>query len=70
MTNSVTIRVWSWKDAPDEYKALSNHGGDEDWVALIPCDLPDLWVRLPFDAIYMSSHNVGLLGTVYIGAHA
>lgn len=30
------IRVWSWRNAPDELKALSPHGGDEDWVGLIP----------------------------------
>jgi len=30
------IRVWAWKDAPEELKALSQHGGDEDWLALLP----------------------------------
>lgn len=30
------IRIWSWRDAPEELRALSPHGGDEDWVALIP----------------------------------
>lgn len=30
------IRVWPWKDAPEELKQLSLNGGDEDWIALIP----------------------------------
>ena len=31
-----TIKLWLWKDAPEEYKRLSGHGGDEDYVLLIP----------------------------------
>ena len=31
-----TIRVWRWDQAPQCLKDLSQHGGDEDWVALIP----------------------------------
>jgi hypothetical protein len=38
--NSVTknnyIKIWNWEDAPDEYKSLSTHGGDETYVAFIP----------------------------------
>lgn len=30
------ILVWEWKDAPQELRALSEHGGDEDWVAEVP----------------------------------
>lgn len=30
------IKVWRFEGAPEEYKKLSEHGGDEDWVALIP----------------------------------
>jgi len=31
--------LWCWKDAPEEYKKLSGHGGDEDWVIFIPKDM-------------------------------
>ena len=31
--------LWRWKDAPEEYKKLSGHGGDEDWVIIIPKDM-------------------------------
>ena len=30
------ISVWRFKDAPKEYQALSENGGDEDWVIAIP----------------------------------
>lgn len=30
------IKVWEWSDAPEEFRALSTHGGDEDWVVFVP----------------------------------
>lgn len=30
------IRVWRFGDAPEELRKLSDNGGDEDWVALLP----------------------------------
>lgn len=30
------ISVWEFDKAPQEYKNLSQNGGDEDWVVLIP----------------------------------
>ena len=33
------FRIWAWRDAPAEYRALSTHGGDEDWVLHIPAAL-------------------------------
>ena len=38
------IKIWRWQDAPEELKALSDHGGDEDWVALIPPELKDTYI--------------------------
>ena len=32
MQNKSAILVWEWDNAPEEFKALSNHGGDEDYV--------------------------------------
>lgn len=32
------IKVWRYEDAPDELKYKSHHGGDEDWIALVPKD--------------------------------
>jgi|NOAtaT_6_FD_contig_41_6823651_length_380_multi_1_in_0_out_0_1 hypothetical protein len=33
---SIHIKVFKWESAPNELKALSHHGGDEDWIALVP----------------------------------
>ncbi len=30
------MKLWRFKDAPVEYQQLSPHGGDEEWVALVP----------------------------------
>lgn len=30
------ITVWRFGDAPADLQALSTHGGDEDWIALVP----------------------------------
>lgn len=30
------IRIWKFRDAPAKYARLSEHGGDEDWVAVVP----------------------------------
>lgn len=43
------IQVWSYDDAPDELKYRSPHGGDNDWVALVPKELvpqnpENLWI--------------------------
>jgi hypothetical protein len=32
------IKVWPFDHAPKKYQKLSNNGGDEDWVILIPKD--------------------------------
>lgn len=32
------IRVWRFEDAPEELRALSQHDGDELWVAWIPAE--------------------------------
>jgi hypothetical protein len=38
MTNKSAILVWAWDNAPDEFKALSTHGGDEDFVIVADAD--------------------------------
>lgn len=37
------LRIWSWRDAPTEYKALSQHGGDEDWVLFASATCVGKW---------------------------
>lgn len=36
MSHPDLIILWPWREAPDEYKKLSPHGGDEDWVLHVP----------------------------------
>lgn len=36
MTSVKPILVWRFPDAPQEYKDRSQHGGDEDWLAVVP----------------------------------
>jgi hypothetical protein len=33
------IDLWRWTDAPPAYRALSTHGGDEDFVAFVPASV-------------------------------
>lgn len=39
------IKVWHFYDAPEEYRALSGHGGDEDWLAFVPDEVGLDWQR-------------------------
>lgn len=70
-----TILVWRWQDAPESYKAMSPHGGDEDWVAYVPEslkneDIPWMESFTPFGVCHVSEHNLPGSGVVRIGAHA
>lgn len=42
------VVVYRFQDAPDELRALSQNGGDEDWLALIPpslCNIHIPWLE-------------------------
>lgn len=69
------IKVWKWWDAPEEFRELSTHGGDEDWVALIPKELADdciMWMEegTSFGCSSVSDHVLDDGRVVRIGAHA
>lgn len=68
------IRVWTFREAPESFKALSSHGGDEDWVALVPPHLANTyitWLQAPhFAACDVSEHPLPDGSVVFIGAHA
>jgi hypothetical protein len=76
------IRIWYFDDAPDDFKKLSNHGGDEDYVMHVPADyyacyLAELIVAenqnevsRAFGICDISKHKLDDGSTVYIGAHA
>lgn len=72
------IHVWAWADAPQKLKDLSGHGGDEDWVALLPLGYwppnswPPLWMDegTPFGRCSVSRHQMPGGWVVAIGAHS
>jgi hypothetical protein len=69
-----TILIWRFEDAPEHFRKLSTHGGDEDWVAFVPDHYKDEWIGWmeeggPFGCCSVSEHEVEG-GKVRIGAHA
>lgn len=66
------IVVWPWWDAPGELRALSDHGGDEDWVALLPNEQVPSWMDsgTPFGCCRVQVEPLGDGRFVAIGAHA
>jgi len=70
------IRVWRFCDAPEELRGLISHGGDEDWLALIPPLLADEYIPWLESAAFgccriSSREHPELPGyVVKIGAHA
>lgn len=74
MGDDKVIRVWRFYDAPKELQALSRHGGDEDWLAVVPSALAHDyigWLEFgPFGVCDISSHSQSDGSVVYIGAHA
>jgi len=76
MTNSRTeilpYRVWAWADAPAKYKALSEHGGDEDWVIVCPKGSAEDQVIWLVDRLAICDYSVSVLedSIVYITAHS
>lgn len=69
------ISVWRWQDAPQEYRDLSPHGGDEDWVAHIPVELVEIWIPwmdggTEFGCCEVSTHDMPDGSQIRIGAHS
>lgn len=67
------LLIWEWRDAPGELRALSPHGGDEDYVAVVPEDVGQpSWLESgsSFGCCDVSEHPLDDGRRVYIGAHA
>lgn len=74
------ILIWPFDDAPPELQWLSEHGGDEDWLAYVPAamcgplarfdegNLPQ-WVG-GLGCCSVDCHHLADGALVYIGAHA
>lgn len=72
--NKLPILVWPWDDAPESLKALSTHGGDEDWVAHVPPHFANMYISWihssAFGCCDVSMHEIADGSIVFIGAHA
>ena len=68
-----TVLVWDWLDAPQALKDLSPHGGDEDWVALVPL-LYNENSPVIYSLLEHGGNDVATIdcqwGKVYIAAHS
>lgn len=71
------ITVWPFYEAPLQLRSLSAHGGDEDWLALVPAAFDKkygrpLWLEdgSSFGCCDVSRHVLADGDVVYIGAHA
>jgi len=68
------IRVWPFYKAPPSLRALSENGGDEDWLAFVPDWMEEAyyipWLETPaFGVCGVDKYPVAG-GIVYIGCHA
>lgn len=66
------ICVWDFHLAAQEFRDLSEHGGDEDWVVYVPPGVSEpMWLfTAPF---YYEPQKFDLgseYGVIYISAHA
>lgn len=47
---AVAIQTWSWESAPEHYKRISRHNGNEVWVVAIPQAMAEGWIT-PFESV-------------------
>ena len=68
------VRVWRFDEAPVEFRRLSGHGGDEDWLIHVPAYLVGIfipWLECRhFGRCRISEHPLRDGSMVMIGAHA
>ena len=74
MPQSDHIKVWPFKDAPPALQGLSQAGGDEDWLAVVPDEMLAYHFRVPWlggSAGICRVREYPIAGaTVFIGQHA
>jgi len=62
------ILLWHFADAPEVFRRLSPHGGDEDFVALVPAGVdPPGWTLWWQD---VTRHELADGAVLLIGVHA
>ncbi len=66
------ISIYRWEDAPEQYRELSGHGGDEDWVAVVPESMAQEYMPFLEEGRFgndVTEHKIPG-AVVYISAHA
>jgi len=73
----IPIQIWRFDQAPKELQALSQNGGDEDWIAVIPAKLWEdeckyiPWLREgTFGVCSVDEYKTANGDIVLIGCHA
>lgn len=67
------VIAWRFDEAPEELRDLSRHGGDEDWLAVLPPgQTMPAWMApgSAFGCCDVSEHDLIDGSTVCIGAHS
>lgn len=85
MTEPTHLKIYPFDEAPEEYKALSQHGGDEDILVYCPAAAFDFYWGFQFDELvrlmevgrhylfhmgWVDGHKLDNGDYVYILAHA
>lgn len=71
-TKKAAIHVWAFEDAPDVYQKMSNNGGDEDWLALVPPHIEylPLWLENTDTCNEPQIYEISKGYKIIIGSHA
>ena len=70
-TDNKTIKMWLWKDAPDEYKTNPD---DADYVCFVPNELKNVYLPFLETGSWFGCCDIEEIktndGIAYIGYHA
>lgn len=72
-TTDPPIKIWQFDGAPPEYRAMSGHGGDEDWIIYSPPSLdPNVAESIAekLEICDFTRHPLEDGSTIWITAHA
>ena len=71
------ITVYRFKNAPNQLRRLSNNGGDEDWIAVVPKNFyekysPIDWLEesCHFGISHVDKYKLDNGDIVFIGCHS
>lgn len=45
------IAIWQFHEAPEEYRRLTNHGGDEEWLLYCPAKMCNVFLPYPLENV-------------------